>query len=98
MSIDQETSPRTAWVWSIDCNLKRYRWPVDQTSEYDAHIYGNAHIRMRNEDLEIEQQDGALGEECDWTHEHTLGKENLHIIPGEPACWGVPLMTGIFEN
>lgn len=51
---------------------------------------------MRNEDLEVEQQDGALGEEGDWADEHALGEEDLHIIPGEPACWSVPLMPSIF--
>lgn len=96
MSIDQEISPRIAGVRSIDCNLKRYGRPVDQTSEHDAHVYGNAHIRMRDEDLEIEQQYGALGEEGDWANEHALDEENLHIISGEPACWSVPLMSSIF--
>lgn len=96
MSIDQEISPRIARVWSIDCNLQWDGYPVDQASEYNAHVYGNAHIRMRNEDLEVEQQDGALGEEGDWADEHALGEEDLHIIPGEPACWSVPLMPSIF--
>lgn len=67
--------------------------PIDQRRRDDADPDGDAHLLVDGEDLQVEQENGDLGEHDARGHEDPLDKDPFHEVAVVPACWNVPLVS-----
>jgi len=73
----EQRRPRLSRARRGKGNLKGHTGPVDEEVEDEADVHGDAHGLVDGEDLKVEEQDGAFGEEDDGTENGALHKEDL---------------------